>query len=76
MELKASWTEGASKRSLYYGGIRPQMKESQTKQQSQMLSFGTRQLAALIHLFYHALTNHILLLGYLFVLCWLQFLLP
>ena len=55
VELNASWTERARKHSLCDGGVHPQLNEPQTKQQSQMLSFGTRQLAALIHLFYSAL---------------------
>lgn len=75
MELNTSWTERASKHSLCYGCICLQLKESQTKQQSQTLSFWTRQLAALIHLFYSALLQTTYSLA-IYLFCWLQFLLP
>lgn len=59
MELNVPWTAQASKHCWDTSPV----KEPPTKQLSQVLSFRTRQLGVLIHLFCSAVPSHMFLLG-------------
>lgn len=72
VELNVPWTEQASKHCWDTSPV----KEPPGRQLCQVLSFRTQQLHVLDHLFCSAVPSHMFLLGWLFVLCWLQVLLP
>lgn len=72
VEFSVPWTEQASEHCWDTSPV----EEPPSRQLGQVLSFRTRQLHVLIHLFCCAVPSHVFLPGWLFVVCWLQLPLP